>query len=107
MKIAIIGATGYSGKELIRLLSNHPHVSIHSIHTSSQQGEIINDIYPHFQTIVTHELEGIDPIKIANSVELVFLATPSGVATKLAPELLKIGRASCREREYISKGDSS
>lgn len=91
MKIAIIGATGYSGMELIRLLAKHPHVSIHSIHTSSQQGQVIGDIYPHFNTVITHELEGIDVQELADSVELVFTATPSGVASTLAPKLLQAG----------------
>lgn len=91
MKIAIIGATGYSGMELVRLLAKHPHVSIQSIHTSSQQGQVISDIYPHFNTIITHKLEDIDVRELANSVDLVFMATPSGVASALAPECLQAG----------------
>ena len=91
MKIAIIGATGYGGAELIRILHQHPSVSIHSFHTSSQQGIAINESYPHLQTVINDKLESIDPEKMAKEVDLVFTATPSGISTKLVPELLKAG----------------
>ncbi|WP_404452250.1 N-acetyl-gamma-glutamyl-phosphate reductase [Virgibacillus necropolis] len=91
MKVAIIGATGYGGAELIRILKNHPEVSIHSIHSSSQQGKSIHESYPHLQTVVGHTLEDIDVNKIANEVDLVFTATPSGISSKLVPELLNKG----------------
>lgn len=91
MKIAIIGATGYGGAELIRLLHQHPTVTIHSIHSTSQQGLEIKETYPHLQTIVNQTLEDINLEKMASEVDLVFLATPSGVARKLVPELLATG----------------
>ena len=91
MKIAIIGATGYGGAELIRILHQHPEVSIHSFHTSSQEGLSISQSYPHLQTVVENDLELIDPEEIAAEVDLVFTATPSGVSSKLVPQLLKAG----------------
>lgn len=91
MKVAIIGATGYGGAELIRILKKHPEVSIHSIHSSSQQGKSIQESYPHFQAVADYTLEGIDADKIANEVDLVFTATPSGISAKLVPELLNKG----------------
>lgn len=91
MKIAIIGATGYGGAELIRILHQHPEVSIHSFHTSSQEGLSISQSYPHLQTVVEKDLELIDPKEIAAEVDLVFTATPSGVSSKLVPELLDAG----------------
>ncbi len=91
MKVAIIGATGYGGAELIRILHQHPEVSIHSFHTSSQEGLSISQSYPHLQTVVEKDLELIDPEKIAAEVDLVFTATPSGISSKLVPELLEAG----------------
>src|SRR5690625_1110911 len=91
MKIAIIGATGYGGAELIRILHQHPEVSIHSFHTSSQEGLSISQSYPHLQTVVEEDLELIDPEKMAAEVDLVFTATPSGISSKLVPELLHAG----------------
>lgn len=91
MKIAIIGATGYSGAELVRILQRHPHVSIHSIHATSLLGEQLASSYPHMQTIINHKLEAVDIEKIAKEVDIVFTATPTGVATKIVPELLDLG----------------
>lgn len=91
MKVAIIGATGYGGAELVRILHRHPRVSIHSIHASSLHGELLQKSYPHMQTIIEDRIEAVDVKKIASEVDLVFTATPSGVAAKLAPELLAEG----------------
>ena len=91
MKVAIIGATGYGGVELTRILQNHPKVSIHSVHTSSQQGLALDQSYPHLQGITSHDLEDVDLEKIAKEVDLVFFATPSGVATELVPKVLELG----------------
>ena len=91
MNVAIIGATGYGGAELIRILHQHPEVSIHSFHTSSQEGLSMSQSYPHLQTVVEKDLELIDPEEIAAEVDLVFTATPSGVSSKLVPQLLQAG----------------
>jgi N-acetyl-gamma-glutamyl-phosphate reductase len=89
-KIGIVGATGYGGIELIRLLSSHPHFHIYSVYSSSQEGTMIKDIYPH----LLHEnwrLQDIDPNRMAQEVELVFTATPSGISSQLVPDLVDAG----------------
>ena len=91
MKVAIIGATGYGGAELVRILRRHPHVSIHSVHASSQYGEPLSGSFPHMENIIEHTIEPVDIEKLANEVDLVFTATPSGVARDLAPKLLDKG----------------
>lgn len=91
MKIAIVGATGYGGAELIRLLNQHPEVEIVSLHSSSQQGTPFIESYPHLQGVINNRLEEIDPEKMAKTVDLVFLATPSGISSKLTPELVEQG----------------
>ncbi|WP_010283390.1 N-acetyl-gamma-glutamyl-phosphate reductase [Bacillus timonensis] len=89
MKAAIIGVTGYGGIELLRLLANHPVIDVHSIHTSSQTGMRLSEVYPHVTKLVNLSLEDINITKIANEVDIVFLSTPSGVSTTIVPELLK------------------
>ncbi|MGM8364472.1 N-acetyl-gamma-glutamyl-phosphate reductase [Virgibacillus sp. W0181] len=89
MKVAIIGATGYGGAELVRILHNHPNVSIHSIHATSLLGEQIQASYPHMQNVVDLQLDSVDAEKLASQVDLVFTATPSGVSAKLAPVFLE------------------
>lgn len=91
MKVAIIGATGYGGVELVKLLENHPEVTLHSLHTSSQEGKTINESYPHLTAIIEKDLEQIDIKKITSEVDLVFTSTPTGVSRKLVPELLNEG----------------
>ncbi|EML6322526.1 N-acetyl-gamma-glutamyl-phosphate reductase [Bacillus cereus] len=91
MKVAIIGATGYGGIELIRLLEQHPYFSIASLHSFSQVGECITNVYPHLRNVLVHTLQEIDVETIGKEAEIVFLATPAGVSAELTPKLLAEG----------------
>lgn len=91
MKAAIIGATGYGGAELIRLLENHPEVEAVSVHSSSQEGVYMNESYAHLQQIKELPLEGINPEAIKEKADVVFLSTPSGVSVKITKSLLDVG----------------
>lgn len=84
MKVSIIGVTGYSGIELVRLLLQHPKVTIVSIHSHSQNGQQINDYLPHLKQLLDLPLEPIDPANIMKRAELVFFATPSGISKEIA-----------------------
>lgn len=90
IKIGIIGATGYGGIELIRLLSNHPHFQIHAVYSSSQDGMEISEVYPHLANIL-YTLKKIEPKEMAKELDLIFTATPSGVSSQLVPQLVKEG----------------
>lgn len=89
MKIAIIGATGYGGSELIRILHQHPEAQIHSIHSSSQAGKPLYTSYPHLQNAVDMTLEDINIKNIASSVDVVFTATPSGISSEIVDQLME------------------
>jgi N-acetyl-gamma-glutamyl-phosphate reductase len=91
MKIGIIGATGYGGAELIRILQRHPEVGSLSLFSSSQAGTIIQDTYPHLQRFTTETLQDIDPETLGKELDIVFTATPSGISSKLTPQLLEHG----------------
>ncbi|WP_110929070.1 N-acetyl-gamma-glutamyl-phosphate reductase [Bacillus massiliglaciei] len=82
MKVSIVGATGYGGLELIRFLDKHPHFEISSLHTSSKFDQYIYEENPQLAHI-NMRLEKIDPKRIAEQSDLVFLATPSGVSSEL------------------------
>lgn len=88
LKISIIGATGYGGVELIRLLLTHPQGEIVSIYSNSQAGKYIEEVYPHLNYIFTDELKAIDVETIQKETDVVFIATPSGVSGKLVPQLM-------------------
>lgn len=91
IRVAIVGSTGYGGVELIRLLLQHPQVEITSVISSSTAGQSIADGYPHLNQIMTDALDGIDIDLIKAKADLVFLATPSGISTKLAPQFVDAG----------------
>ncbi|CAH0344458.1 N-acetyl-gamma-glutamyl-phosphate reductase [Bacillus sp. CECT 9360] len=90
MKVSIVGATGYGGLELIRLLENHPHFEIASLHTSSTPGRQIYEENPHLMH-KEYTLAKINPEEIRKKSELVFLATPSGISSELATVFNELG----------------
>ncbi|MEK3883875.1 N-acetyl-gamma-glutamyl-phosphate reductase [Paenibacillus sp. PL2-23] len=89
--IAIVGSTGYGGVELIRLLASHPLAEVTSVISSSSAGTPITEGYPHLTGIREELLDDVDAATIKSKADVVFLATPPGVASKLAPELLAAG----------------
>ena len=84
MKVSIIGTTGYSGGELFRLLHHHPVFHIQSVHTTREEIPLSEE-FPHLNGISNLHLEHIDPYEIAKHSDVVFIAAPSGVSSKLVP----------------------
>ncbi|MBW7458625.1 N-acetyl-gamma-glutamyl-phosphate reductase [Paenibacillus sepulcri] len=91
LKTAIIGSTGYGGVELIRLLASHPLAEVTSVISSSSAGSPIAEGYPHLTEIRTDLLDDVDPALIKSKADVVFIATPSGIASKLTPSMLEAG----------------
>jgi N-acetyl-gamma-glutamyl-phosphate reductase len=91
MKAAIIGATGYGGIELLRLLTKHPYVQVVSVHSSSQAGVPLHHHYPHILKEADFILNEIDPEKIAKIADIVFLGTPAGISSQLTPLFFDLG----------------
>ncbi|MCY9591676.1 N-acetyl-gamma-glutamyl-phosphate reductase [Paenibacillus chitinolyticus] len=91
VRAAIVGSTGYGGVELIRVLLGHPAVTITSVISSSSAGAPISEGFPHLNSIMHDSLDAVDVPLIASKADVVFLATPAGVAAKLAPQMLDAG----------------
>ncbi|MBB4826140.1 N-acetyl-gamma-glutamyl-phosphate reductase [Sporosarcina luteola] len=87
MKVGIIGATGYGGVELLRLLDRHPDVDQISLFTSSDEGKIFSSKYAHLKGIFDFPLQSIDMGVLAD-LDIVFASTPAGVTSNLFPPLL-------------------
>ncbi|MBM7693977.1 N-acetyl-gamma-glutamyl-phosphate reductase [Peribacillus deserti] len=85
MKVSIVGATGYGGAELIRIINNHSSLSLESVHSSSKTGQAISTEYPHFMHKIEKILMEINPEQMAKTSDLVFLATPNGISKGLTP----------------------
>lgn len=79
IKIAIIGATGYTGSELVRLLADHPNADIKIITSESRAGEKFSDVHPQFLGICDQELKSINDIDQFD-LDVAFLALPHGVS---------------------------
>ena len=78
-KVGIVGATGYTGSELVRILLNHQDVELVAITSESRKGEKFSAVHPQFQDIFEPVLTGIEDIEEHNP-DLVFLALPHGIS---------------------------
>ena len=84
MKVSIVGITGYGGLELVKILNNHKKVELVSIHATKEVGRRLSDVYPYLKGVCDLDIEAYDAEKIMKKADLVFFATPSGVASLLA-----------------------
>lgn len=85
MNVSIIGTTGYGGIELLRILHQHPEFTIQSIHSTKDEVPISHE-YPHLYHILNQQIEEVQIEKISDKSDAVFLATPSGVSSKLVEQ---------------------
>lgn len=90
IKVGIVGGTGYTGVELLRLLVMHPEVDLQVITSRSEAGTLVSDTYPNLRGRLDLPFTEPDVNKLA-ACDLVFFATPNGVAMKQVPELLSKG----------------
>lgn len=91
LKVAIIGASGYSGAELVRILKKHPRVSLEALMADSSAGSRFSDLYPGAKGLEDRVLEKIHLDSLSSRAGFVFLALPHTFAMKIAPALLKKG----------------
>jgi N-acetyl-gamma-glutamyl-phosphate reductase len=91
LQVGIIGASGYGGVQLVRLLQDHPLVEIAYLGGDSSAGKKFGDLYPHLAHAVNLTIEKIDLDVIADRCEVVFLSLPNGLACEMAPKLLAKG----------------
>ena len=95
MNAAIIGASGYSGEELVRILSQHPNVKLVAVTSRSLTGKFVADHMPALRHLVGElAFSASDPEELAanTEIDLFFLALPHGVASEFADPLYKAGK---------------
>ncbi len=91
VRIGIVGGTGYTGSELLRLLVVHPRVEIGAITSRNGAGVRVSDLFPHLRGYL--DLRFSEPLVSAlDECDLIFFATPNGTAMQMAPELLTRGK---------------
>ena len=90
IKVGIVGGTGYTGVELLRLLANHPNAKVEVITSRSEEGVSVSDMYPNLRG--HHDLKFTVPdVQTLSGCDVVFFATPHGVAMNMAAELVGKG----------------
>lgn len=90
IKVGIVGGTGYTGVELLRILSKHPQVELVAITSRSEQGQAVADMYPNLRGHVDLRFTVPDHDALARC-DVVFFATPHNVAMQTVPDLIKRG----------------
>ena len=94
VRIAIVGASGYSGEELVRLMLGHPHVELTAVTSRQNAGQTLAQVFPKFASrplACTLRFTEPNAELLAKQAEVVFLALPHGVAAEYAVPLLNLG----------------
>ena len=91
MRVAVIGAAGYAGGELLRLLLSHPDVTDWVATSRSQAGKPVGDAHPQLRSLTDRPFEALDPAEAARGCDVVFLALEHGESSKVAPALFAGG----------------
>ena len=86
MKIGVVGASGYAGGELLRLLASHPHFEVTAITAHSNAGELITSVHPQLQSYAGKKFSAFAPSDFS-SCDLIFLALPHGESAKVIAQL--------------------
>ncbi|UUM11530.1 N-acetyl-gamma-glutamyl-phosphate reductase [Clostridiaceae bacterium HFYG-1003] len=91
MNVSLVGATGYGGVELIRLLHQHPVFKLNAIYSHSKGGESIQSYFPHLLGLCELIMDDIDPAAVKAKSDLVFLAVPAGISRDWSKKLREAG----------------
>jgi N-acetyl-gamma-glutamyl-phosphate reductase len=86
VRVAVAGATGYAGGELLRLLAGHPDLDVALVSGHSSAGALLGSVHPHLRSLAHLPVSSTDPAALA-SADLVFLALPHGQSAAIAAQL--------------------
>jgi N-acetyl-gamma-glutamyl-phosphate reductase len=91
-RVAIVGATGYAGAELVRILSGHPEVEITAVTSRQYAGIRIDQVYPAFSGVVDLTCEEYSVDSICERADVVYMALPHQLPMRFVPEFIKRGK---------------
>jgi N-acetyl-gamma-glutamyl-phosphate reductase len=89
--VAVIGASGYTGVELLRLLAGHPDVAVTCVTSRQQAGQQLGEVFPSLAGVYDLTFEALEPAALAGRADLVFTAVPHQAAMGMVPQLLAAG----------------
>lgn len=91
IKVGIVGATGYAGAELVRILLSHPNAELAAISSVSFEGKKLSEVYPSYKTLCDMECGTQDTV--VEKSDVIFAALPHGLSQELAAQCDKAGKA--------------
>lgn len=91
-KVAVVGATGYAGAELVRILRGHSKVELAMITSRQYVGKPFSEIYPALKNVVDQVCEEYDEQRICDTIDVVFTALPHKIPMSIVPELIRRGK---------------
>lgn len=92
IKVGIIGATGYAGAELVRLLISHPRAELVALTTQSYEDSLFYEVYPYVYRYVDQKCLQLDLPALVDAADVIFTALPHGHAMPVAREVLRQGK---------------
>jgi LysW-gamma-L-alpha-aminoadipyl-6-phosphate/LysW-L-glutamyl-5-phosphate reductase len=87
MKVGVVGASGYVGGELLRLLVSHPKIEVTAVTSRQKAGEYVHRVHPSLKGFIELTFSPFDIEKLTDSCDLIFVAVPHGKANKIVKEL--------------------
>jgi aspartate-semialdehyde dehydrogenase len=92
VKVAVVGATGYAGAELVRILTAHPGVELSVITSRQYVGVPFADIYPALRNVVNLVCDEYDVERICDTCDVVYTALPHKIPMRIVPQLIARGK---------------
>ncbi|MFH1029030.1 MAG: N-acetyl-gamma-glutamyl-phosphate reductase, partial [Pseudomonadota bacterium] len=92
LNVAIVGASGYTGLELIRILHCHPEVAVTCLTSEQSAGKRISEVFPTLRGRCDLILENLEPVRVSEKADIIFTALPHKAAMEVVPTFLKLGR---------------
>jgi len=91
LRVGIIGGTGYTGGELLRLLCVHPRAEVTVVTSRSHVGKPVDTLHPNLKGLIDLKFEDMEPATISSKCDVVFTAVPHGAAMNVVPGLVDAG----------------
>ncbi|BCS55598.1 N-acetyl-gamma-glutamyl-phosphate reductase [Geobacter sp. SVR] len=92
LKVAIVGASGYTGLELIRILYSHPEAAVTCLTSEQSAGRRISDVFSTLRGRCDLVLENLEPVRVAEKADVIFTALPHKAAMEVVPTFLELGK---------------
>jgi N-acetyl-gamma-glutamyl-phosphate reductase len=92
LKVAVVGATGYTGRELVQILVSHPKVRLFCLTSESSAGLRFDQVYPQFRSLVELPLARLAEVEMLAESDFIFSALPHGLSLETVPALVRLGK---------------